>query len=424
MNFQIDEGSTPKIKVIGVGGGGSNAVQNMVRSEMQGVQFIVANTDAQHLATMEASVRLQLGEKLTRGLGAGSNPTKGRDAAQESMEQIREVLKGADMVFIAAGMGGGTGSGAAPVIAQIAKEENALTVGVVTRPFFFEGPQRAAVASKAIEELKQHVDSLVVVPNDRLVALSQKNSPFVEMLKQADDVLRFAVQGIVDVINKPGYISVDFADVTTVMSKTGLAVMGIGVASGEKRAHDASMRAISSPFLEVVGIAGAQAVLVNITSNRSITMTEISDAYDIVIKAVGREDAMVLVGNVFDDNVGDEIQVTVVATGIQDKQQEASESRVQRSIGVRPSVEAVDIKVPRGGTIYTERSSEQHHDQYDIGYDTNRIYRGGNYTDADQDMHMHRIRPNNLGYFKERRASDESIPTFLRNGKSNPDSLE
>lgn len=413
MNFQIDEENIPKIKVIGVGGGGSNAVQNMVRSAMEGVQFIVANTDAQHLATMEASIRLQLGEKLTGGKGAGANPIKGRDAAQESMEQVREVLKGADMVFIAAGMGGGTGSGAAPVVAQIAKEENALTVGVVTRPFFFEGQQRAAIAAKAIEELKQHVDSLIVVPNDRLVALSQKNTPYFEMLKQADDVLRFAVQGIVDVINKPGYISVDFADVTTVMSKTGLAVMGIGIASGEKRAHDASMRAISSPFLEVVGIAGAQAVLVNITSNRSITMSEISDAYDIVIKAVGREDAMVLVGNVFDDNVGDEMHVTVVATGIQDKQQEVAESKTQRSIGARPSVEANAIRVPRTGSMYGERPVEQHHDRYGVGYDTMRSYPVGNYTDTDTDLH--RIRPNNLDYLGGR---DDSVPAFIRKTES------
>lgn len=408
MNFQIDEENVPKIKVIGVGGGGSNAVQNMVRSTMEGVQFIVANTDAQHLATMEASIRLQLGEKLTGGKGAGANPIKGRDAAQESMEQIREVIKGADMVFIAAGMGGGTGSGAAPVVAQIAKEENALTVGVVTRPFFFEGQQRASIAAKAIEELKQYVDSLIVVPNDRLVALSQKNTPYFEMLKQADDVLRFAVQGIVDVINKPGYISVDFADVTTVMSKTGLAVMGIGIASGEKRAHDASMRAISSPFLEVVGIAGAQAVLVNITSNRSITMSEISDAYDIVIKSVGRDDAMVLVGNVFDDNVGDEMHVTVVATGIQDKQ-ELAESKNQRNLA-RPSVDATAIRVPSAGSMYADRSAEQHHDRY--SYDTTRSYSVGNYTDTDTDSHH--FRSDNLDYLGGR---DESIPPFLRTTK-------
>lgn len=407
MNFQILEENTPKIKVIGVGGGGSNAVQNMVRSTMEGVQFIAANTDAQHLATIDTEIRLQLGEKLTRGLGAGSNPTKGRDAAQESMEQIREVLKGADMVFIAAGMGGGTGSGAAPVIAQIAKEENALTVGVVTKPFFFEGPHRQSVAEKAIAELKQYVDSLIVVPNDRLVALSQKNSPFVEMLKQADDVLRFAVQGIVDVINKPGYISVDFADVTTVMSKTGLAVMGIGVASGEKRAHDAAMRAISSPFLEVVGISGAQAVLVNITSNRSITMSEISEAYDIVIKALGRDDAMMLVGNVFDDNVGDDIHVTVVATGIQEKSKEQEVPQQTSNVQI-PSQSIASVNMYQQSQHSREENYPQQPTYPHYNYQQD-------YTDPHEDI-LH-TRPN-LDYFKSKRPMDSSVPAFIRKDES------
>ena len=262
-----DTEQAAKIKVIGVGGGGGNAVQNMINSRLEGVSFICANTDMQALSRSLAEEHIQLGKELTRGLGAGAKPEVGQAAAEESVEDIRKAIDGADMVFVTAGMGGGTGTGAAPVIAKVAKEKGVLTVGVVTKPFRFEGEKRMKAALKGIEELKQHVDSLVIIPNDRLLAIAPKNAKVTEMLKKADDVLYDAVRGVTDLITKPGLINADFADVRTVMSRQGMALMGEGRASGDNRALDAAKRAITSPLLEDLSITGCKAMLVNITAN-------------------------------------------------------------------------------------------------------------------------------------------------------------
>jgi cell division protein FtsZ len=307
--------STAQIMVVGVGGGGGNAVQNMIDSGLRGVSFICANTDLQALNRGTASYKLQLGERLTKGLGAGANPAIGREAALESVTAIKECLSGADMVFVAAGMGGGTGTGAAPIIAQTAKELGMLTVGVVTKPFSFEGAKRKAAAESGIAEFRQHVDCLITIPNDRLLTFAPKNAPFKDMLKKANDILHCAVQGISDVIMIEGLINLDFADVRTVMSEAGLALMGTGAASGENRAREATMRAITSPLLEDVSIDGAKAVLYNITASRDITVDEVQEIGTIIADAVHPE-VNAFVGVVYDDNAGDELRITVIATGI------------------------------------------------------------------------------------------------------------
>lgn len=308
-----------KIKVIGVGGGGGNAVKNMIDSGLRGVQFVCANTDLQALTKNNAPFKVQLGEKLTKGLGAGANPSIGREAAVESVNAIREAIGDADMVFVTAGMGGGTGTGAAPVVAQAAKEMGALTVGVVTKPFSFEGVKRKRAAEDGLEEFKQHVDCLITIPNDRLLAFAPKKAPFSEMLQKANDVLFYAVKGISDVIVGEGLINLDFADVRTTMSEAGLALMGTGMASGENRAREAAQRAIMSPLLEDVSLESAKAVLYNITAPMDITAEEIAEIGDIIADATP-EDANIIFGVVFDDNVGDEIRLTVIATGIESPQ--------------------------------------------------------------------------------------------------------
>lgn len=305
----------PKIKVIGVGGGGGNAVNNMVESGMSDVNFIVANTDVQALANSVAEYKLQLGTKLTRGLGAGANPNKGFEAAQESKAQIQEIIGDADMVFVTAGMGGGTGTGAAPVVAQIAREQGALTVGVVTKPFPFEGARRMAAAEAGAAELRKHVDSLITIPNARLLHLAPKNATFRDMLKKADDVLYQAVKGIAELLTKQGLINLDFADVKAVMGESGLALMGTGVATGENRAHEAAMHAITSPLLEDVSIDGARGVLFNITASANVTMEEITEASTIIQEAA-HPDAAIFFGSVFADDDSDEFRITVIATGI------------------------------------------------------------------------------------------------------------
>ncbi|MDR1776217.1 MAG: cell division protein FtsZ [Desulfovibrio sp.] len=305
-----------KIKVIGVGGGGGNAVQHMIASGLRGVQFICANTDLQHLKKMDAPFKIQLGEKLTKGLGAGSMPAVGQDAAIESKASIRDALAETDMVFVTAGMGGGTGTGAAPVIAQIAKEMGALTVGVVTMPFAYEGKKRKMAAENGLENLRQHVDSLLIVPNDRLVPFAPKNTPFKALLQQANNVLYYAVKGISDVIVAPAVLNVDFADVRTAMSEAGLALMGTGIASGENRAREATQRAIMSPLLENVSLESAKAVLYNITAADDITGQEIQEIGDIIAEAAP-EDVNIKFGLLFDEDLGDEIRVTVIATGIE-----------------------------------------------------------------------------------------------------------
>ncbi len=305
-----------KIKVIGVGGGGGNAINNMINLELQGVEFIAANTDAQALEMSKADVKIQLGANLTKGLGAGAKPEIGREAAEESADEIKRALEGADMVFVTAGMGGGTGTGGAPVIAEISKEVGALTVAVVTRPFSFEGKRRAKQADDGIARLKEVVDTIITIPNDRLKNLAAPNTPILEMFRKADEVLYYAVRGISDLIVVQGYINVDFADVRTVMAEMGMALMGTGVARGERRALEAVQMAIANPLLEDVSISGARGILMNITaSSNSLSMEEVDQASSLIHEEA-HEDANIIWGTVFDDNMGEDIRVTVIATGI------------------------------------------------------------------------------------------------------------
>lgn len=317
LEFDTSVDQLATIKVIGVGGGGNNAVNRMIEHGVQGVEFIAVNTDAQALNLSKAETKMQIGAKLTRGLGAGANPEVGKKAAEESKEQIQEALKGADMVFVTAGMGGGTGTGAAPVIAQIARELGALTVGVVTRPFTFEGRKRSTQATGGIASMKEAVDTLIVIPNDRLLEIVDKNTPMLEAFREADNVLRQGVQGISDLIAVPGLINLDFADVKTIMSNKGSALMGIGIATGENRAAEAAKKAISSPLLET-SIDGAQGVLMNITGGTNLSLYEVQEAADIVASASDQEVNMIF-GSVINENLKDEIVVTVIATGFSDQ---------------------------------------------------------------------------------------------------------
>jgi len=313
LEFDTSIDQLANIKVIGVGGGGNNAVNRMIEHGVQGVDFIAVNTDAQALNLSKAEYRLQIGNKLTRGLGAGANPEVGKKAAEESREQIEEVLRGADMVFVTAGMGGGTGTGAAPVIASIARDLGALTVGVVTRPFSFEGKKRQTQAIGGISAMKEAVDTLIVIPNDKLLQIVDKNTPMLEAFREADNVLRQGVQGISDLIATPGLINLDFADVKTIMSDKGSALMGIGIATGENRATEAAKKAISSPLLET-SIDGAKGVIMNITGGSNLSLFEVQEAADIVASASDEEVNMIF-GSVINENLNDEIIVTVIATG-------------------------------------------------------------------------------------------------------------
>ena len=310
---ESDNGAT--IKVIGIGGGGGNAINNMINATLLGVDFIAANTDAQALEVSKAHTKLQLGVNITKGLGAGANPEIGRSAALEDADQIRQALDGTDMVFVTAGLGGGTGTGGAPVVAQIAKELGALTVAVVTKPFNFEGRQRMKTADQGIKELKETVDTIITIPNNRLLSLAAKKATFLEMLKKADDVLLYAVKGISDLITIPGLINLDFADVKTIMGEMGMALMGTGMASGEDRATEAAQKAISSPLLEDVSISGAKGVLMNISSGLDLTIDEVQEASSL-IQQEAHEDANIIWGTVLDQSAGDELRVTVIATGI------------------------------------------------------------------------------------------------------------
>ena len=303
------------IKVIGVGGGGGNAVKHMISSEVDGVDFICANTDAQALIDIESRTVLQLGSNITKGLGAGANPEIGREAALEDRERIAESLAGADMVFVTAGMGGGTGTGAAPVVAQVAKELGILTVAVVTKPFPFEGRKRMKLAEEGMKELRQHVDSLITIPNEKLLQVMGEKTSLLDAFKAANDVLLGAVQGIADLIIRPGMINVDFADVRTVMSEMGMAMMGSGVATGENRAREAAEAAIASPLLEDVNLQGARGILVNITAGLDLSMGEFTEVGD-TVEEFASENATVVVGTVIDPDMSDELRVTVVATGL------------------------------------------------------------------------------------------------------------
>jgi len=325
LEFDTELDHLATIKVIGVGGGGNNAVNRMIEHGVEGVEFIAVNTDAQALNLSKAETKLQIGEKLTRGLGAGANPEIGKKAAEESKENLEEALQGADMIFVTAGMGGGTGTGAAPVIAQISKDLGALTVGVVTRPFSFEGRRRSTQAKSGIEALKDSVDTLIVIPNDRLLEIVDKNTPMLEAFREADNVLRQGVQGISDLIAKPGLINVDFADVKTIMYDKGSALMGIGVATGENRATEAAKKAISSPLLET-SIDGAHGILMNITGGTNLSLYEVQEAADLVTSAADHE-VNVIFGSVINDSLKDEIIVTVIATGFKEAEESANQPK-------------------------------------------------------------------------------------------------
>jgi cell division protein FtsZ len=301
------------IKVVGVGGGGTNAVNRMVDAGLKGVEFIAVNTDAQALLMCDADVKIHIGGKITRGLGAGANPDVGREAAEENRDELREALKGADMVFVTAGKGGGTGTGAAPVIAELARELGALTVGVVTKPFSFEGKKRASQADRGIDALSKKVDTLIIIPNDRLLQVVERRTSIIEAFKVADDVLRQGVQGITDLITVPGLINLDFADVRTIMRNAGSALMGIGVASGENRGVEAARAAISSPLLES-SIEGATGILLNITGGGDLGLFEVNEAAEVISGAADNE-ANVIFGAVIDESMGDQMRVTVIATG-------------------------------------------------------------------------------------------------------------
>lgn len=342
--FEFDENidQSARIKVIGVGGGGGNAVNTMIKTGIDGVEFIVANTDAQALRANTATLKIQLGAKLTKGLGAGANPEVGKEAALEDRDRIASILSGADMVFVAVGLGGGTGTGAAPVIAQAAREMGALTVGVVTKPFSREGKLRMQKAEDGVSALKDVVDCLLVIPNDRLIGLAGKSMSVIDAFRPADDVLRQAVQGISDLITTQGMINVDFADVKAVMSDRGMAMMGIGIAEGEKRATEAAMQAISSPLLEEIDISGAKGVLVNICGSSSMTMDDFDEVSRIIHEKV-HEDANIIVGLVINEEMGERIKVTAIATGFgssfaKDKSSSNHQQTARPNINIAPPI--------------------------------------------------------------------------------------
>ena len=334
----LDPGSSylAVIRVVGVGGGGTNAVNRMVDAGLKGVEFIAVNTDAQALLMCDADVKLHIGGKITQGLGAGANPEVGREAAEESRDEIREAIKGSDMVFVTAGKGGGTGTGAAPVIAEIAKELGAMTVGVVTRPFSFEGKRRSDQAEEGIRMLREKVDTVIIIPNDRLLQVVEKRTSIIDAFKVADDVLRQGVQGITDLITVPGLINLDFADVKAIMKDAGSALMGIGVASGENRAAEAAKAAISSPLLEA-SVEGATGILLNITGGPDLGLFEVNESAE-VISSAADANCNIIFGAVIDDSIKDEVKVTVIATGF-DRQPTriVRETRGERAKGPAPS---------------------------------------------------------------------------------------
>jgi len=352
--FEDNSAQSANIKVIGIGGGGGNALNNMIDQKLRGVEFIVANTDAQAIERNQADTKMQLGANITRGLGAGANPQIGREAAEAEREHLREFLADTDMVFITAGMGGGTGTGAAPVIAEVAKEMGVLTVAVVTKPFAFEGKRRMRQAEAGIAELRKSVDTLITIPNQKLIGAVGKNTSMLEAFRKADDVLLQAVRGIAELITHTGYMNVDFADVKAVMSETkGVAMMGSGMANGESRAMEAAERAISSPLLEDIDIHGAQGILVNVTGNEEMTLAEYDEAVSI-IHNMADEDANIICGMVYDKEAGEDIRVTVVATGL------SGEAPTMRLAAA--DSETVEFKMPRIPNVpLGSVPSQQHH---------------------------------------------------------------
>ena len=372
------------IKVLGVGGGGGNAVQHMVNSAIEGVDFVCANTDSQALKNTNAKTVMQLGSEITKGLGAGANPVVGREAAIEDRDRIHDVIAGADMLFITAGMGGGTGTGAAPVVAEVAKELGILTVAVVTKPFPFEGSKRMQIADTGIEELSKHVDSLITIPNEKLLSVLGKDTNLLEAFKSANDVLHGAVQGIAELITCPGLINVDFADVRTVMSEMGMAMMGSGLSVGTERAREAAEAAISSPLLEDVNISGAKGILVNVTANSNLTIGEFEEVGN-HIKGLASDDATVVVGTVIDESMQDDLRVTLVATGIGSprvsmparptvKLVEATPSARPKTVIEDPAVEGLEEEAGAPVAIRAENrakasaSAAEKEDDYDLDY--------------------------------------------------------
>ena len=387
MFTYVDNEKSAKIKVIGVGGAGGNAINNMIASNLQGVKFIAANTDAQALEISQAPIRIQLGEGITEGLGAGANPQVGRDAALENEEDIREALADSHMVFITAGFGGGTGTGAAPVIAEICKDLGALTVAVVTKPFSFEGKKRSKQAEGGIEALNQVVDTAITIPNDRLRGLASKKATLMEMFVKADEILLHSVKGITDLIMMPGVVNLDFADVRTTMAKAGMALMGIGISSGENRAVEAAEKAISHPLLEDVPITGARGVLMNITATSDMEFEEVAEASEYIHNEVG-EDAEIFWGTSVDDSMGDDMRVTVIATGI-GKETETEEPIVETLRGKIRDITPDDLdKI----IDYDEPTFIRH--KKAVGESSGAVYRGVNRT-TDMD-------------------SELDVPTFLR----------
>jgi cell division protein FtsZ len=396
MDMNVDQ--IARIKVIGVGGGGNNAVNRMIEDGVQGVEFIAVNTDAQALNLSKAEIKMQIGTALTRGLGAGATPEIGRKAVEESKKQIEEVLEGADMVFVTAGMGGGTGTGAAPAIAQIAKKLGALTIGVVTRPFGFEGRKRALNAEGGIELMKEAVDTLIIVPNDRLLQIVDKKTPMVEAFRAADNVLRQGVQGISDLIAVPGLINLDFADVKTIMSYQGTAIMGIGVAKGEDRAVEAARKAISSPLLET-SIDGAQGVLMNITGGSDLSLFEVQEAADIVASTTHQELNMIF-GSSINENLNDEIMITVIATGFVD--QESSSTNLRKEV-----LETQTRSRPNHHRKIRQEPVQEHSRNW-------QELEGQVYDNARQWV-QHEERVQDKGKHSQQSEELLDIPTFLRN---------
>jgi cell division protein FtsZ len=382
MFTYIENDNSAKIKVIGVGGAGGNAINNMITSNLQGVKFIAANTDAQALEISKAPIRIQLGEGMTEGLGAGANPQVGRDAALENEEEIRQALADSHMVFITAGFGGGTGTGAAPVIAEICKDLGALTVAVVTKPFSFEGKKRSRMAEEGIDTLKKVVDTAITIPNDRLRGLASKKATLMEMFIKADEILLHSVKGITDLIMMPGVVNLDFADVRTTMSKAGLALMGIGISSGEHRAVEAAGKAISHPLLEDVPIRGARGVLMNITATSDMEFEEVAEASEYIHSEVG-EDAEIFWGTSVDESLGDEMRVTVIATGIGEEKEIIAQPTQQlrgkiRDITPEDLGKVIDYDEP---TFIRQKKA--------VGESSGAVYRGtggSNINDSDLDV--------------------------------------
>ena len=365
FNF-VESDKSAKIKVMGVGGAGGNAVNNMIDSCLQGVKFMSANTDAQALEVSKAPVKIQIGEKLTEGLGAGANPEVGRQAAMENIDAIRSGVDNSHMVFITAGLGGGTGTGAAPVIAEASKDTGALTVAVVTTPFSFEGQKRMRQAQEGLQALKDVVDTVITIPNDRLRGLASRDATMLEMFKQADEVLLHSVKGITDLIMMPGLVNLDFADVRTTMSKAGMALMGTGIGSGDNRAKEAAESAISHPLLEDLSISGARGVLMNITCGPDLTMAEMTDASDLICKEAGDE-ADIIWGTVLDESAGDELRVTVIATGIQSQEEREADKFSGRVRDITPEDIAGAGKLEEPTFIRREKA---------VGEGTGAQYRG------------------------------------------------